>query len=385
LNGRKISVGVLLSGRERFGPYYGGALARWTYEVYRRLSEDVDVRVLGYPTPRDDRYPVPHQTHPVWRLCNAISHIPLARRYEERLWLRALPKEFRRFDVLHIHNRPQWAGILRDLGFRGAILLHLQNDHLGHWTADMLDALATRVEAVAVCSQYLRNTFAPKSSALAAKAHVVFNGVNTELFHPREEVREPKTIFFVGRFDPEKGILFLVQAYVKLLNEHPDAKLVIGGATGFGTHQETGYVRQVHALARSIQAKGRGRIEFPGYIHHDRDLPSWFQRATVFVSPSVFKEPFGLVNAEGMACGTPVIGSNRGGIPEVLGDTGRLVNPEDVDELASKIAGVLANAGLRRELGRASLERARRLFDWPVIAQQWATLLRQTVERRLMS
>ena len=157
--------------------------------------------------------------------------------------------------------------------------------------------------------------FALKCPALAAKTQVVFNGVNCELFFPREEARERKTILLVGRLDAEKGVLQLIQAYARILQAHPDAKLVIGGTTGFGIHQETAYVRRVRELANSVAQTSKAKILFTGYIHHDRDLPSWFQKATIFASPSLFQEPFGLVNAEAMACATPVVGSNRGGIP----------------------------------------------------------------------
>ena len=376
-------VAVLLSGREKFGAYYGGALARWTYEVYRHLSDRVDVTVFGFPTSEADRYPLPHESSQAWRLCTVMGRVPLARRYEEPLWLRALVGRLRRYAVVHIHNRPQWAVILRRLGYTGVLIVHLQNDHLGHWSAPMLDALAKHVDAVVVCSEYLRGTFAPKSPALAEKTRVVFNGVNPELFHPAEERREPKTIFFVGRFHPEKGVLPLVSAYAEVLNDHPDAKLVIGGTTGFGTHQETAYVKRVRETAQSIIRAGRGDIQFPGYIHHDRDLPQWFQRATIFASPSLFQEPFGLVNAEAMACGTVVVGSRRGGIPEVLGEAGHLVDPENIAEFAGAISSLLANARQRSELSGASLERVRQLFEWPTISEQWLRLLTATLRRDL--
>src|SRR5580692_12963811 len=193
---RKLTVAVLLSSREKFGPYYGGACARWTYEVYSRLGGDLDVTVFGYPTAAEDLYPLRYATSSSWKLCNLISRIPGARRYEENLWLRALFARLRAFDVIHIHNRPQWAKVLRDFGYEGTIILHLQNDHLGHWTASMLDEISRYLDVVAVCSEYLRETFAPKSTLLAAKTRVVPNGVNTSLFFPQEQVREPKTIFF---------------------------------------------------------------------------------------------------------------------------------------------------------------------------------------------
>jgi spore coat protein SA len=376
------SVAVLLSGREKFSPYYGGALARWTYEVYSRLAGDLDVTVFGYPTASADIYPLSHATNAAWKLCNVISRIRVARRYEDRLWLRALFSRLREFDVIHIHNRPQWVRMLRDFGYEGSIVLHLQNDHLGHWSAGMLDELAPHLDLLAVCSEYLLNTFASKSASLAAKACVVFNGVSVDLFFPREDLRQPKTIFFVGRFDPEKGVLQLVQAHAQVLRVHPDAKLVIGGSTGFGTHVLTPYVREVAALADSINRSHPGSVQFTGYLHHDRDLPEWFQRAAFFVAPSIFQEPFGLVNAEAMACATPVVGSKRGGIPEVLGDAGLLIDPEDIEGFADAMCMLLGNPEYTSNLGRAAYQRCRRMFDWQVIAEFWKSLLHRSAQAR---
>jgi len=369
------SVAVLLSGREQFSSYFGGAVARWTYEVYSRLIDRVEVTVFGFPTREKDLCPLRHETSEAWRACALVARIPLARRYEEILWLRALIRRLRRYDVVHIHNRPQWVAALRNIGYKGAIVLHLHNDHLGHWSGSALDALAPRLNAVAVCSEYLRSTFASKSALLNAKTHVVFNGANLQLFFPWEEVREPKTIFFVGRFDPQKGVLQLLQAYERVLDAHPDAKLVIGGTTGFGTHLETPYVRRVRELADSLRKHKHAQVHFTGYLDHDRDLPLWFQKATVFASPSLFQEPFGLVNAEAMACATTVVGANRGGIPEVIGEAGRLVDPENVEEFAAAISELLANPEYCRHLGQAGYERCRTMFDWRVTAEAWMTLL----------
>jgi spore coat protein SA len=377
---RKERVAVLLSSREKFSAYYGGALARWSFEVYSRLDRSLDVTVFGYPTAPEDLYPLRHATSSAWRFCDFVSHIPVARRFEEDIWLRALFARLRTFDVVHIHNRPQWVQALRILGYEGAIVLHLQNDHLGHWTSTMLDELARYLEVVAVCSEYLRTTFAAKSPSLAAKTRVVSNGVNMNLFFPREEWRQPKTIFFVGRFHPEKGILQLVQAYARVLKVHPDAKLVIGGSTGFGAHLSTPYVQEVEALASSIAQSNPGSVQFTGYLHHDRDLPVWFQKATWFACPSIFQEPFGLVNAEAMACATPVLGSRRGGIPEVLGDSGVLIDPEDIAGFADALCTLLGNPEHAAKLGRAAHQRCREMFDWQVVAQRWHALLQDAAE-----
>ena len=154
---QRPAVAVLLSGGEKFSAYYGGALARWTYEVYSRLTNTVDVTIFGAPTEDEDLYPLSHQSSRISRACDLVSRIPIARRYEQQLWLRALMPRLRKFDLLHIHNRPQWVAVLRHMGYRGALVLHLQNDHLGHWTSLMLDDLALRVDRIVACSSFLRD------------------------------------------------------------------------------------------------------------------------------------------------------------------------------------------------------------------------------------
>lgn len=369
------SVAVLLSGREQFSPYFGGAIARWTYEVYSRISDQVAVTVLGFPTGKKNLYPLPHESSRVSSACSLLARVPFARRFEENVWLRAFSGRLRKFNAVHIHNRPQWVAALRRSGYEGAIILHLHNDHLGHWSAFQLDALAPELDAIAVCSAYLGSTFAPRSALLNAKTHVVPNGANLQLFFPREELREPKTIFFAGRFDPEKGVLQLLKAYERTLEAHPDAKLVVAGGTGFGAHHETPYVREVRQLARRLTEQRCGQIRFAGYVDHDKELPQYFQKATVSVTPSLFQEPFGLVNAEAMACATTVVGSKRGGIPEVIGDAGLLIDPENTEEFAAAISGLLVNPQYCRQLGQAGYARCRRMFDWSTTAETWKALL----------
>jgi glycosyltransferase involved in cell wall biosynthesis len=381
----KLSVAVLLSGREQFSVYYGGALARWTYEVYSRLRDHVDVKVYGFPTDPESAYPLPFESSAWSRACTLMARVPVARRYEDSFWLRLLNSRLQNAGVVHIHNRPQWASLLRRLGYRGTVIVHLQNDHLGHWSTTMGDALAADLDGLVVCSSYLQSVSIGQSAALKSKARIVFNGVNTRLFFPKQESRELKTIFFVGSFIPAKGAKQLLEAYARVLRNHPDAKLVIGGTTSFGIHQETEYVRNVRQLAASVEKEQGGCIDFPGYIHHDRELPAFFQKATLFSSPSIFQEPFGLVNAEAMACATPVVGSNRGGIPEVLGDTGRLIDPENVAQYADVLSALLHDYEERQRLGRSALERCRRMFDWDVIAATWLTYLQEVSSKKLQA
>ena len=104
-----------------------------------------------------------------------------------------------------------------------------------------------------------------------------------------------------------------------------------------------------------------GRLVFPGYIPQD-DLPAVYSRATAFIYPSLY-EGFGLPVLEAMACGTPVITSNVSSMPEVAGDAGMLVPPQDVEALAGAIQRLLGDAELRQDLSRRGMARARE-FTW---------------------
>jgi starch synthase len=76
-----------------------------------------------------------------------------------------------------------------------------------------------------------------------------------------------------------------------------------------------------------------------------------------------------------MACATPVVGSNRGGIPEVIADTGCLVDPENISQYAATLSALLSDRDERTRLSRSAYERSRRMFDWQIIANTWAQFL----------
>lgn len=367
-----IKTAVLLTGKEQFSPYYGGAVARWTYETYSRLPAWVQPTIFGVPAQRPYEFPF-NASGANWlpRLC---SWFPYVRRYEDHTYLALLMRRLREFEIIHIQNRVHWARILRQLGFRGKIITHLHNSHLAHYDAKRLDIMAPHIDCVVSCSRYIENTFRSRSESIARRSVVVYNGVNTDLFRASDVPRFPKRIFFVGRINPQKGILPLLQAFEHVLKAHPDAELVIGGATAFGINSETDYVRQLRELALKLNMGPKPKVSFTGYIEHDTQLPQYFQEAAVAVFPSVFEEPFGMVICEAMACGTPVITTRRGGIPEAAGEAALIVDSPDPALLADAIIQLLNDDHLRAELGRRSLLQAAH-FDWRNIAEQWARVI----------
>jgi glycosyltransferase involved in cell wall biosynthesis len=110
-------------------------------------------------------------------------------------------------------------------------------------------------------------------------------------------------------------------------------------------------------------------VHFVGHVP-ENDLPAIIKGADLLVYPSLY-EGFGLPPLEAMACGTPVVASNTSSLPEVVGDAGVLVEPEDVASIAAGIALVLNDAKLRTQLSARGLIRAQE-FTWERAA--WATL-----------
>ncbi len=166
-------------------------------------------------------------------------------------------------------------------------------------------------------------------------------------------------ILYVGTLEPRKGLDTLVNAYASLAAEFPHA-LVIAGKKGWYTLP----------LFRQIEALGlRYRVRFTDYVD-DADLPVLYSLADLFVFPSRY-EGFGLPPLEAMACGVPVISSNAASLPEVIGDAGVLVPPDNVGALAAAMRQVLVDETLRANLRARGLARAGR-FSWDETARQTA-------------
>jgi glycosyltransferase involved in cell wall biosynthesis len=171
----------------------------------------------------------------------------------------------------------------------------------------------------------------------------------------------PPYILNVSSIWPYKNQMKLVEAYASLVQTHhiPHQLVLVGAG------DEPRYVAEVH---RTVNALGlEARVRFTGYLPHSEIVPLYYG-ADVFVYPSLF-ETFGLTLLEAMACGTPVISSDRSSLPEILGDGGLLVNPEEASEIADAMLRVISDTKLRSELVRRG---ARRVddFSWEKTAIQ---------------
>jgi glycosyltransferase involved in cell wall biosynthesis len=237
----------------------------------------------------------------------------------------------------------------------------------------LVSAGARRADAVITVSECSKRDIEKLLGLPPERIHVIGNAVDASLFPVRDpwllaNVRErygigPRFVLYFGGFDLRKNVPRLIQAYARLPERlRREYQLVIAGR-----YQHLGHPLYPDPRV-TVQSLGlEGNVVFTGQIR-EQDKGPLYSAATLFAFPSLY-EGFGMTPLEAMACGTPVVTSNRSALPEVVGDAGVLVDPYDTDAIAQALAEALENTGLREELSRRGLERARR-FTWPQVAEQ---------------
>ena len=203
-------------------------------------------------------------------------------------------------------------------------------------------SVAGRVIAVSECT---RHDLIERYGVPADKISIVYNGVDHARFRPVEVdaeavarrfgVRYP-FILCVGSLLPWRNAPRLLRAAARL-----DLGLLFVGRDIWGTDP----------TARLAAEQGWDWARFAGYVS-DVDLPALYAAASVFAYPSLY-EGFGIPPVEAMACGTPVVASNAGALPEVLGDAALLVDPCDEDALAEALRAAATDDGTLRRRGLA--------------------------------
>ncbi len=234
--------------------------------------------------------------------------------------------------------------------------------HLNQWVPRSVE----RADHVIAVSAATRQDLIELYQTPPEKISVLYHGV-TPNFKPIKEpaalntvrqkygLGERPFILSVGTIQPRKNYRRLVQAFAKI---DPSFALVIVGSKGWDYEEIFAEVTQ-RGLAE--------RVHFPGFVV-DADLPALYSAASLFVYPSLY-EGFGLPALEAMACGTPVVVSNQSALPEVISEAGLLVDPRDVEAIATTMANVLADQNLHRQLSQAGLIQAAR-FTWDDVAMK---------------
>jgi glycosyltransferase involved in cell wall biosynthesis len=229
-----------------------------------------------------------------------------------------------------------------------------------------------KVEAAYVCSETVREVL--RAKGFTKPAPIIPFGVDLRAFKQRSEPRAMgRTIGFVGRMLPGKGLNVLASALTKLRDEEWQLLVV-----GDGSERES-FTKQLG------DAGLLDRTTFTGAVSFEL-TPKYFHEIDVLVIPTEttdrIREQFGRVIVEAMASGVPVIGSTCGAIPEVIGDAG-LVFPEgDGTLLSEAIRRLLSDEELRLRFTRLGRARVEENYSWDNVAHKTYELYQQVLNRR---
>jgi spore coat protein SA len=371
----------LLTETEPFSESIGGAISRWAANVLR----DDDSSIILAPSADDSwRFPA-HRVRCNERLSNYARYPgrikrnlpwPLRRRFLRWIFSTVRPL-LKRGDVVWVHNRPEFAATLQPSVRRAGarLVLHMHNSHLSDCAAPIASAIDA--DRCVFVSRFLEAEARHALPSLRRSA-VLYNGADGSLFHPvlpaPDRRSGPMRILCVGRLVPDKGMHIFVDAMRLLAERGADTQGVILGTANFGsdTAAETDYVRKLRNDAPA-------NVQFLPFTFGNA-LAEEFRAADIFCCPSIWQEPFGMVNVEAMATGLPVVATRMGGIPEIFENGGALlVPPNNAVAIADAIERLIANPEERRRIGEAGLRSFRQHFSWEAIHSAYDRLLAEAV------
>lgn len=299
-----------------------------------------------------------------------------------RLWTHlGLAREMRRCPpdmlfvpahVVPLCHPPATVVTIHDIGYRFFPAQHPLGARLYLEASTRYSCMAAR--HVIADSQATARDLTQVYGVPAAKISVVYLGIDQASWHA--EVTEQKRVrarnrlehpyvLYIGTLQPRKNLARLIEAFAQLPAHLGEHDLVLAGATGWLT---SGIFQRVQKLGLTE------RVRFLGYVAQE-DLAALLSAASCFVLPSLY-EGFGLPVLEAMACGTPVVCSNAGALPEVAGDAALLFSPTDTAALVAALTQVLGDAATRATLvdrGRCQVQR----FSWERCARETLAVLEE--------
>ena len=269
--------------------------------------------------------------------------------------------------IVEVHNRIPLFLYLSNKLKQHVHCLYLHNDPQGMKgakTSHERQMLLEKASAIYVVSEYIKSRFMEGLSGGSEKLHVIYNGVNFA-----QQVtfqKKKKQIIFVGRVIPEKGVLELAKAFKTILPNNLEWTAVFIGARHFGnTKPTTEYERKVLSELESIDAQ----VEYKNALPY-QEVMEHYRAASIAVVPSIWNEPFGRTALEAIISHCALVCSERGGLKEVVGDTVKLIDPEDPGSIALAVQMMIDNPEMRNELKEKAYKRALGLFDQSAIVRR---------------
>jgi phosphatidylinositol alpha-mannosyltransferase len=352
---------------DTFYPHTGGVPEHIFYLCNMLRSMGHDARILAPSYGNNEPWVSDH----IIRLGRAIM-IPKNRSFSVLTFGILIPWKLRRllekenFDVIHLHGSV--APTLPYLALKYSKAKNFITFHSAHeqsygyvlWEP-VLEQYFRKLDGLIAVSVVARDSV---SKYFPGEYRIIPNGIDTERFRPGlkhiEELAHfsPK-ILFVGRFEPRKGLKYLLQAFPRILREIPDAKLVVVGQ---------GFLERYYR--RYVEEHIKGSVFFVGHVSPE-DLPRYYASCDVYCSPATGAESFGIVLLEAMATETPITCSDIPGYRTLMaeGKEGLFFRACDPAALAEKMLYLLKNRNKMKEMGKMGRVKAV-TYDWKRVAKE---------------
>ena len=310
---------VLFSDKEiaiDFGPKVGKVvIAEWNTFVWDQWSLPQAIKKAGV-----DIFYSPYYKIPLLKPCITVSAI---------------------LDLMYIAYAPYYT--------RMSPLAKFYYATFGRWYAHRADKILT-------CSQYSKKDIERIYGVDEAKIQIIHLSVASIYFSPVDPSRitlikrkfniNGRYVLYMGNFKAHKNIAQLIHAFAAIVQEFPDMNLVLAGPKEHAYNELAGIVQQYQLS---------DKVNFIGKVM-ETDGPQYlYQGAEMFVMSTLY-EGFGIPPLEAMACGVPVIAANTTSIPEIVGDAGILVDPQNVTEMADAMRKVLLDPVLKQGLIKKGLQ-----------------------------
>ena len=318
--------------------------------------------------------------HPEWKNCRLfkdISHIEILKIYKSYLDNTVKVVEDFKPNIIHVHHAfPfSWAArfikstyqIPYVISIHGSELITLQKDE--RYLALTMDALR-KARRIIPNSYYTKDwmlkivgeNYRKQLRTIPGGVEInKFHKVNTNDIDKQYNLKGKKLVVFAGKLTPYKGVKYLVGAAKRIDGEI----FILGGGS------------QRKYLEEMVKNKGITNVRFLGHLGNNTSfLIKLYSRADVFVAPSTWDEPLGLVILEAMACETPVVVTRKGGIPLAVkdGKNGLFIKSKSSKDIAEKVNYLLKNDKLRFNMGKRARKIAEEKFDWDIIAEKFINI-----------
>lgn len=231
------------------------------------------------------------------------------------------------------------------------------------YTKSVLKSLDVLTAVSSAASEYVETLDSKKPI-------IVPNGIDLAKYKlPKGNKRATKTILYIGRLEKRKGVKYLLRAFRELTKNDKDVKLIIAG-DGPDRSKLEAYVKD----------KNIPRVEFLGFVD-DKAKLKLLAEATIFCSPALYGESFGIVLLEAMAMGAVVVAGDNPGYKAVMAERGKIsiINPKDTASFVRRLELLLHDESMR-ELWQKWAQDHVKQFDYPLVAKQYEKLYNQALE-----